>query len=141
MSKKQRVGLGVGGSSLLMVFIIVCLTTFATLSLLSANSDYKLSAKTAQSVSDYYAADGRATERLQQIDALILSGQAEEIVRLGLAEQTIDGYTYSEAINNSQSLQVTLRMQNNRCTVASWQVENTGQWHGGEQLLDIWDGQ
>lgn len=141
MSKKQRVGLGVGGSSLLMVFIIVCLTTFATLSLLSANSDYKLSAKTAQSVSDYYAADGRATERLQQIDALILSGQAEEIVRLGLAEQTIDGYTYSEAINNSQSLQVTLRMQNNRCTVVGWQVENTGQWHGGEQLLDIWDGQ
>ena len=141
MSKKQRVGLGVGGSSLLMVFIIVCLTTFATLSLLSANSDYKLSTKTAQSVSDYYAADGRATERLQQIDALILSGQAEEIVRLGLAEQTADGYTYSEAINSSQTLQVTLRMQNNRCMVAGWQVENTGRWHGGEQLLDIWDGQ
>ena len=79
MNKRQKAGLGVGGSSLLMVFIIVCLTTFATLSLVSANADDKLSIKTAETVSAYYDADGRAAERVQAIEALVQAGQSEQI--------------------------------------------------------------
>ena len=141
MSKKQNMGLGVGGSSLLMVFIIVCLTTFATLSLVSANADDKLSVKTAQAVSAYYAADGRAVERLYQIDQLLLQGQAEQIAAQGLAKQTADGYTFDEALSDRQTLKVSLAVQNGQCVITAWRVENTREWSGDSQLLDIWDGQ
>ena len=141
MSKRQNMGLGVGGSSLLMVFIIVCLTTFATLSLVSANADEKLSIKTAQAVSAYYQADGRAVERLQQIDQLLLAGQAEQIAVKGLAEQTADGYAFDEVISDRQTLKVSLAVQNGQCVITAWRVENTGEWSGDSQFLDIWDGQ
>ena len=36
---------GIGSSSLLVTFIILCLVSFATLSIVSANADYKLSGK------------------------------------------------------------------------------------------------
>ena len=108
MNKRQKAGLGVGGSSLLMVFIIVCLTTFATLSLVSANADDKLSIKTAETVSAYYDADGRAAERVQAIEALVQAGQSEQIAAQGLAETTAAGYAFTEAINDRQSLEVTL---------------------------------
>lgn len=141
MKNRQKAGLGVGGSSLLMVFIIVCLTTFATLSLVSANADDKLSVKTAEAVSAYYAADGRAVERLQTIDALLADGQAEAITVQDLAEATETGYAFTEAINDRQCLAVTLTVRQQRCTIASWRVVNIGDWNGDGQLLDIWDGQ
>ena len=40
--EKRSFGLSIGSSSILMVFVVLCLTTFATLSLVSANADYKL---------------------------------------------------------------------------------------------------
>ena len=141
MKDRQKAGLGVGGSSLLMVFIIVCLTTFATLSLVSANADDKLSIKTAETISAYYDADSRAVERLQAIDALLASGQAEQITAQELAEATETGYAFTESISDRQSLAVTLTVRSQGCTVASWRVVNTGDWNGDGQLLDIWDGQ
>ena len=141
MSKRQNMGLGVGGSSLLMVFIIVCLTTFATLSLISANADDKLSVKTAQAVSAYYEADGRAVERLQQIDQLVLAGQMEQVAASGLAEPVADGFAFDEAISDRQTLKVILTVQDGQCVIAAWRVENTGEWNGDAQFLDIWDGQ
>ena len=141
MNKQQKAGLGVGGSSLLMVFIIVCLTTFATLSLVSASADDKLSIKTAEAVSAYYDADGRAVERVQTIDVLLSSGQAEQIRARDLAEEMDGGYTFTETMNDRQTLQVALTVQNGRCVITSWRVVNTGQWSGDEQLLNIWDGQ
>ena len=141
MNKRQKAGLGVGGSSLLMVFIIVCLTTFATLSLVSANADDKLSIKTAETVSAYYDADGRAAERVQAIEALVQAGQSEQIAAHGLAETTAAGYAFTEAINDRQSLEVTLAVGPTGLRIAAWRVVNTGDWNGDGQLLDIWDGQ
>ena len=141
MSRKQSMGLGVGGSSLLMVFIIVCLTTFATLSLVSANADDKLSRKTAEAASAYYDADSRAVERLAAIDALVAGGQLAEITGRGLAEESTAGYMFTEAINDRQTLNVTLVVENGQCTITSWQVTSGDQWSGDSQLLDIWVGQ
>ena len=48
-NKSKKSGLsfssGIGSSSLLVIFVILCLVSFATLSIVSANADYKLSKK------------------------------------------------------------------------------------------------
>ena len=45
MNKQKKEFIHIGFSSILMVFTMLCLVTFATLSLITANSDYRLSLK------------------------------------------------------------------------------------------------
>lgn len=47
MKNKHQLPIGIGISSILSIFVILCLLTFAVLSLVSANADYKLVKKTA----------------------------------------------------------------------------------------------
>lgn len=69
MSRKIGTGINIGSISILIIFVLLCLTTFATLSLVSANADAKLSNTAADSLSDYYLADARAEEILANIDS------------------------------------------------------------------------
>lgn len=46
MKNKHQLPIGIGISSILLIFVILCLLTFAVLSLVSANADYKLVKKT-----------------------------------------------------------------------------------------------
>ena len=48
MNKQKKGMIHIGFSSILMVFTMLCLVTFATLSLITANSDYRLSLKVAE---------------------------------------------------------------------------------------------
>lgn len=48
MNKQKKEFIHIGFSSILMVFTMLCLVTFATLSLITANSDYRLSLKVAE---------------------------------------------------------------------------------------------
>ena len=57
-----------GFSTILIAFVMICIVTFSTLSLLTANSDYKLSQKVADRTHRYYQAEKEATVRLEQID-------------------------------------------------------------------------
>ena len=61
----------IGLSSLLIIFLIVCLTTFALLGLSTAKSDYTLSEKLASHRTDYYTASSKAEEILAQIDSAL----------------------------------------------------------------------
>ena len=66
-SKNHSAGVSIGMVSILMIFVVLCLTTFATLSFVSARADLKLSKKASDSVSEYYAADSTAETYLAQI--------------------------------------------------------------------------
>ena len=43
-SRKKQFGMNIGSASILLVFVILCLVSFAVLSIVSANADSKLSA-------------------------------------------------------------------------------------------------
>lgn len=63
MNDKQSGGrANIGTSSLILIFIILCLTIFGLLSLSSAGSDWKLAEKNAESIRGYYEADSLAVE-------------------------------------------------------------------------------
>jgi len=69
MKKKNKSSfINIGFSSIVMVFIMICLVTFATLSVLTAHSDYRLSQKMADKTTAYYKADAIAREMVEQLD-------------------------------------------------------------------------
>ena len=70
MNDKQSGGrANIGTSSLILIFIILCLTIFGLLSLSSAGSDWNLAQKNAQSIKGYYEADGKAVEFAAMVEA------------------------------------------------------------------------
>lgn len=72
--KKKSVGVGIGTCSLMMIFTVLCLTIFAVLSLLQANSAYAQSINYADSIINYYDADSKA----MQIKAMIENDSVDE---------------------------------------------------------------
>ena len=75
--KKRSFGISIGSSSILVVFVVLCLTTFATLSLVSANADYRLSRKTADAAAAYYALDAAGEELLSDLAAVLEKARPE----------------------------------------------------------------
>ena len=92
-NKKSTPFVNIGSSSLLVIFLILCLVTFATLSLSSAQSDYKFSQKLADRRTDYYAASNQAEEVLNSIDTVLAQTYEES-----------PGTYFSEAQNRLSSL-------------------------------------
>lgn len=60
-----------GYPTILLSFVMLCVVTFSTLSLVTAYSDYKLSRKVAERTSDYYKACENATDTLSRLDKLL----------------------------------------------------------------------
>ena len=61
----------IGIVSLITVFTILLLAVFSVLSLSGSRSDNVLSERAARSVSDYYAAEAQAEQRLQELSILV----------------------------------------------------------------------
>lgn len=76
-------GMSVGSSSILMIFVVLMLTTFAALSLVSANADRNLARRVADNAQAYYAADSRAEE----ITARVAEAVRDGVPASGLAER------------------------------------------------------
>lgn len=82
----------IGASSLLVIFLILCLVTFAILTLTSAKSDADFAAKLAHHKINYYAACNTAESTLDEIDAILAD-----------AWQLSDTDTGKNSINNDSS--------------------------------------
>lgn len=131
MSSKRNKTIHIGFSTILMVFTMLCLVTFATLSLLTANADYRLSKKVAAKTEDYYEADLLAREYLLQMDEALEelyqndAGQntfcQEALKRLqemplpqGITKSSVsdeNSYGFEIDINDAQTLSVVLELQ------------------------------
>ena len=120
----------VGGSSLLVIFAVLCLTVFALLGLATVQANSRLSDASAQAVSGYYEADCRAETILSQLR----SGTVPENVH---AEG--DLYAYTCPISDTQTLQVEVRVEGTEYTVLRWQAVSTADWQA-EEDLEVWDG-
>lgn len=70
-NNRQAPFVNIGSSLLLVIFLVLCLVTFATLSLSSARSDYSFSSRSAERRTEYYQACNLAEDVLAQIDAVL----------------------------------------------------------------------
>ena len=151
----------IGASSLLVIFLILCLVTFAILTLTSAKSDADFAEKLAHHKTNYYVACNTAESTLDEIDAVLadawqLSDTAAvfteietQLTALNSREQlqfSMDftqsepTVSYAVAIDDKQNLCVTLTLAAAPAKgeayyrISQWQVQSSGEWNGDQTL-------
>ncbi len=72
MKSKQEYRFGIGVPSMLMLFMILCLTTLAVLSFASSRADDKLTRRTQDMTLWYYEAAQGGQEKLRDLDAALM---------------------------------------------------------------------
>lgn len=121
----------VGGSSLLVIFAVLCLTVFAMLSLTQAQADRRLARNSWSAVTGYYRADCQAQEILAQLRA----GERPQ----GVTEEGENVFSYACPISDAQTLEVRVRLAGERYEILAWRAVFTADWQADEDL-DLWDG-
>lgn len=153
----------IGASSLLVIFLILCLVTFAILTLTSAKSDADFAEKLAHHKMNYYAACNTAESTLDKIDAVLADAwqlsdtdtaavfteietqltalDSREQLQLSMdftqSEPTI---SYAVAIDDKQNLCVTLTLTAAPAKgaayyrISQWQVQSSSEWKGDQTL-------
>lgn len=99
-----------GFSSILLSFVMICILTFSALSLISANSDYRLSRKIEQNNSAYYTAEKDAYLTLAAIDSALAAAydtSPDEDSYYKLAAQTIPSVCGQELVRTDSDYTVT----------------------------------
>ncbi len=128
--KKSDTPAAVGGSSLLVIFVVLCLTVFAVLSLSSVRADGRLSEASAEAVRAYYTADCEAEEILAKLRAGVVP---EGVTAEG------NRYRYECVVSDTQRLVVEAEVTGKSYRILRWQTEATGVWQA-ENELHLWDG-
>lgn len=150
-----------GAPSLLMIFLVLCLFTFALLSLSSAKNNLALSQESADRIQEYYKATSLAEQALEQIDTILadayaVSGQKTDTYQKEITKQmdpfSLDGITnttvdftgeegrlcFQVPVNDSQQLSVILSLpapsdcKDGYYHISQWLVEDTGSWDGDD---------
>ena len=69
----SRNKVNIGASSLILIFIVLCMATFGLLSLSSAQGDLKLAGRNGEAVQAYYEADSRGQQWLYNRETGLIS--------------------------------------------------------------------
>lgn len=115
----------IGGSSLLVIFAVLCLIIFALLALSSVQADKRLGDAALSSVEGYYAADTAAEETL----AKLRDGERPEGVDFTQEGQQVTA-TYVEPISETQELRVQIDFAHglgNDYRIVQWQSHSTAE--------------
>ena len=148
--RKDRRGAApmLGGASVIMVFAVLCLTIFAVLTILTVESESRISASYAASVDNYYRADTEAAAFTVSMKRLrSASKDAETFVTAaqnsGADEVTNDGSTVTIRkafpIDNNQTLMIVLVSDGDTIRVKNWQTAFTGTWDN-TSTTNLWNG-
>ncbi len=148
MNKIKSSGVNAGSISLIVVFSVVCLAVFASLSLSTSAAEKDMAEKSAAVVSDYYAADLKCAETASDFVKMVKEGASAaditnyaSLIDAGIYED--EDYleiSFTEQINEKQELYAVLSITNDNLSVKEWRVRSVGDWLPDDTLL-IWDGE
>ena len=159
-NKKHSPVVNIGSSLLLVIFLVLCLVTFATLSLSSARSDY--GSRLAERKTDYYRASSQAETILDQIDTVLAEAYKDapgtyystvekKLSALTPVVDTDDvvlevnisakkpSVSYQVPVNDKQFLSVVLELlpadeEDGFYRVTQWKVVSQAEWNGDNTL-------
>jgi len=130
MDKQERGMPAVGGSCLLVMFAVLCLTIFALLALSTVQANGRLSQASAHAAAAYYEADCQAEEIL----ARLRQGELPKgVVKTG------EIFVYRCPISDTQTLHVEVAVSGSEYTILRWQAVSTGDWRPDDRL-PVWEG-
>lgn len=141
MQNKSQYSLNIGLPSILLIFVVLCLVSFGVLSLVSANSDRKLSQKVLSRSAAYYEICNQAEEMLADVQEQLLNAYLicnDEASYLKMIQDIPASYTFS--LSDLQNLQITLTFlypetkDGSFFQINTWQVVTINDLEYDEQL-------
>lgn len=140
----------IGLSSLILIFIVLCLSTFGLLSLSSARGDLKLAERGAEAVKAYYEADSKGQQWLEKTDALLMRMEGKSLAEKYAALAAEPGNVYDEAagciftdipMEKGQSLRIeaVLIEGSGGYEIRAWYVYDSGEYDI-DDAMPVWDG-
>lgn len=128
--RRQTAPPAVGGSSMLVIFAVLCLTILALLGLSTVQADRRMAEASLNAVRGYYEADAEAEEIL----ALLRQGTIPKQVT-----QKEDIYYYQCEISEVQALSVEVRVDGSTYQILRWQLISTTEWEADDGM-NLWSG-
>ncbi len=133
MAGKQRsFTLNIGTSSIIFIFVILALVSFAVLSLATSMSDYNLARNVSDNTTAYYNACNEVEELLAQTDRSLKSLYDTGISRASYFEQSGKKRTFAYPVSDIQTLEVEIKILYPEnpgdpfYEVTLWQISTTG---------------
>lgn len=127
-NKKDYFGINVGTVSMVLIFVLLCLVSFAVLSIVSANADKSLSTKIADRTADYYSACNTAHTCLADMDRMLSLQYAQAADEEAYFSVAGHDKFFTIPISDSQSLLVELEIlyplsaEDTFYKITSWKV-------------------
>jgi hypothetical protein len=152
-NRRTNVSVGMGGTLIITVFVVLCLMIFASLSFVTAYSDLKMSKKAQEITADYYSIHGKAEEKLAEISDVLydidINEEKDKILR---KLSDIDGVRVDEenltlqyevlGLKN-QKISVDLNiLQTDRFyyEIEAWNLSSIELPVYEDEIIDIWEG-
>lgn len=145
--KRHQKPAGIGGALILIVFIVLTITSFSILTLVSAKNEMGSVKKSAENAADYYNAEKEAAVKLSEIKTAIENvTDSEEIARIifekgANANVAIDGIevSFKVSIDENRFLLTEININNGKFKITSQKITSEN-----EIIIDdgfnIWDG-
>lgn len=132
-----------GGASVLIVLIMITLTTFGVLALVSAYSDLKLARRNAAFMQEYYELETQAEEALSDLSKVLDSADERELASMGWqVQQGENTRLYKDVSKGFRHIRIMLELtpdEGEGFKIISWmQAQDQFDYSAGEKL---WDGQ
>ena len=129
----------IGSSSLILIFIVLCLVTFSVLSLGNAKREDALSVRSADSVQEYYRADAQGEAFLQMADQALLKGDKDSLAPY--LQSDTGTYCTDVSMDAGQALRVELNFDWEKKTykILSWKVYHQEEYEI-DQSIPVWSG-
>lgn len=140
MAKQEiRRKANIGSSSLILIFIVLCLVTFSVLSLGNAKREDALSSRSADSVQEYYRADAAGEAFLQLADQALLKGDKDSL--MPYLQSASGTYCTDVPMSAGQALRVelTLDWEQKTYQVLSWKIYHQEDYEI-DQSVPVWSG-
>ena len=140
MAKQEiRRKANIGSSSLILIFIVLCLVTFSVLSLGNAKREDALSVRSADSVQEYYRADAQGEAFLQMADQALLKGDKDSLAPY--LQSDTGTYCSDVSMDAGQALRVELNLDWEKKTykILSWKVYHQEDYEI-DQSIPVWSG-
>lgn len=129
---------GVGASSILFILVMLCLTVFGVLALMTARVDRNMTEKTVAASETYYAADMRAQTLLAQIDGARLLGKAPDEAFEQVVAAADGSYFFTVAAGDGLLLEVRFTSDSETLTLLSYRLIHTDEWENGKTGENYW---
>ena len=147
----MRRKINIGTTSLILIFIVLCLSTFGLLSLSNAKGDWNLADKNAGAVRTYYEADAKGEQFVSMVDRILKDTAAAGLVgedrEQALKAELGDYYQPDGSVQTDigmdfgQALHIELELEGeDGYQIRCWNVYNTEDYEIDDSI-PVWTGE